>query len=472
MERDTYNNPLITRYASKEMASIFSDNFKYRTWRKLWLALAKVQKELGICISGEQICDLEKNIDNIDYEFVKQVEEKKKHDVIAHIDAYAKTAPLASGIIHYGATSAFVTDNTDLIQIRDAGRLIYEKLLMLIKQLKDKAIKYKDLPILGFTHFQVAQPTTVGKRFCLWLYDLYEDACDLEKALKDLKFRGAKGTIGSMASYFEIFSRDLKKCLELDERIAKEFGFRGSFPVTGQVYPRKTDYKISSILSQIAQSMIKMSTDIRLLQHRGEVSEPFSPDQIGSSAMPYKQNPMRSERITGLARYLISKPVDFANVSSSQWLERSLDDSAIRRIIIPEAFLTADAIISLGTGIIKGIKVNEKVIYKNLTSYMPLLISEKLIARMVADNVPRQKAHHRIRDITIPLIEEGKIDQVPERLFNDELTGRYRDYIRQVSDPLLHTGASGHQVEEFINKSIIPLLEKSNISDHKYEHKI
>lgn len=474
MSRKVYSNPLITRYASKEMAGIFSDDFKYSTWRRLWLGLAEIQKELGISVSEGQLKDLSDNITNIDYDYIAEIEKKKKHDVMAHIDGFSRSAPSAAPIIHLGATSAFVTDNTDLIQIRKAGRLVFNKLLILIQHLKTKAKKYKGLPILGFTHFQPAQPTTVGKRFCLWLYDLYEDANDLEDFLSNLRFRGTKGTVGTMASYMEIFGLDEIKCLELDKRISERFGFRSVFPVIGQIYPRKSDYKISSILAQIAQSLIKMATDVRLLQHRREIMEPFSTSQVGSSAMPYKQNPMKCERITSLARYLLSKPLDFANIASNQWLERSLDDSAIRRILIPESFLTADAILTLASHVVSGLRVNEAVIGKNLREYMPLLMSEKLIARMVNDGIPRQDAHQKIRDITLKLIDNGCIDNIYENYFQDEILSRYKDFIIDNADPLKHTGTSESQVESFLEECINPLLlrYKDQLRVYDNEHEI
>lgn len=475
MNKDLYSNPLITRYSSREMASVFSDNYKYTTWRRLWIALAEAQKDLGLNITQEQINDLKENINNIDYDYINKVEKEKKHDVMAHIDGYAKTAEKAEGIIHLGATSAFITDNTDLIQIKEAGMILFRKLLVLMKILSEKALEYKELPILGFTHFQVAQPTTVGKRFSLWLYDLYEDAQDFICFIENLKFRGTKGTVGTMASYYEIFGASMEKCIELDKKLSESFGFISSFPVTGQVYPRKTDYKLSSILSQLAQSLMKMSTDMRLLQHRREIMEPFGSSQIGSSAMPYKQNPMKSERITSLGRYLLSKPLDFANISSNQWLERTLDDSALRRIIIPESFMTADAIISLAITIIKDIKINEKIIRKNLSSYMPLLLSEKLIARMVEDNISRQEAHHRIRDISIKYIEENNLDRLLDAYFQDNILIKYKDFILKITDPSQHIGTAPMQVVHFIEKSIYPFMDKYRkyySKEYKYEHEI
>ncbi len=474
MNRDEYTSPLISRYASGEMSRIFCDNFKYKTWRKLWIALAEAQKDLGINIGDEQIDELKKNIDNIDYDYVSKIEKEKKHDVMSHIEGYARYAPQGAGILHLGATSAFVTDNTDLIQIREAGRLILKKLLILIDNLSDKAMQYRDLPVLGFTHFQPAQPTTAGKRFCLWLYELFEDALEMEDFLKKLPFRSAKGTVGTMASYMEIFNNDEKKCMELDRKVAQSFGFEHTFPVTGQTYSRKTDYRLSAILSGIGQSLIKMATDIRLLQHRREVMEPFGASQVGSSAMPYKQNPMKCERITSLARYLLTKPVDFANIASGQWLERTLDDSALRRIIIPESFLTADAVLSLATVVIKGINVNERIISKNLSAYLPLMLSEKLIAVMARDGVSRQEAHSRIRDISLGLIEEMRLEEVLERFLEDEIIGRYKDFIKQICDPGLHTGLAGRQVEEFIKNSVKPMLDRyrDQLADAGYEHSI
>ncbi len=474
MNRDMYSNPLITRYASREMSKIFSDDFKYTTWRKLWIALAEIQKELGVNITEEQLKDLRLNLDKIDYDYVNEVEKQKKHDVMAHIEGYAKYAEEGSAIIHLGATSAFVTDNTDLIQIKEAGRLIFSKLLLVMQYLSKKAYEYRDFPILGFTHFQPAQPTTVGKRFSLWLYDMYEDALEMELFIDNLPFRGTKGTVGSMASYFELFNLDENKCFELDRRISRAFGFKETFPVTGQTYPRKTDYRLSSILSQIAQSFIKMATDIRLLQHRREIMEPFGSSQIGSSAMPYKQNPMKCERITSLARCLISKPVDFANIAANQWLERTLDDSAARRILIPESFMIADAVISLATEIIKGIKINEYNISKNLKTYMPLLISEKLIAEMVRNGIPRQDAHRKIRDISVRLIEQMNLEKIPDEFLKDEVLGKYKDFIAGVLDPEHHTGTCGIQVAKLIGNKIRPFLEKHNalLKEYEYDHSI
>ena len=370
--RNKYENPLTSRYASKEMSYIFSDDHKFQTFRNLWIALAKAEKELGLSISDQQIQDLERVKEEIDYQRVAEIEAQTRHDVMAHIKAYGELAPSAKGIIHWGATSCFVTDNTDLILMRDGLDLILKKLKVLIKQVRDFAMDYKDLPILAYTHYQPAQPTTLGKRASLWLYDLYMDYVEIQRRRDLLRLRGVKGTTGTQASFMELFE-DGDKVDQLEDLVVKAMGFDKAYEVTGQTYSRKVDQEILASISSLAQTMHKMTNDLRMMQHQKEVEEPYEKGQVGSSAMAYKRNPMRSERISSLAKYVIQAAGNGALVYATQWFERTLDDSANRRISIGESFLAMDAILDIAINVSQGLVVHEKMIEKNLKAELPFM---------------------------------------------------------------------------------------------------
>ncbi|MBE3592607.1 MAG: adenylosuccinate lyase [Thermoanaerobacter sp.] len=460
--RDTYQNPLITRYASKEMAQIFSDDEKFKTWRRLWVALAKSEKELGLNITDEQIKEMEENIDNINYEDAEKFERKFRHDVMAHIHAYGLLCPKAKPIIHLGATSAFVDDNTDIILMDRGLQLIEKKLLKAIKVLSEFALKYKDLPTLGYTHFQPAQLTTVGKRACLWIQDLILDLQDLRYRRQNMMLRGVKGTTGTQASFMELFDGDEEKVKELDRLVVEKMGYKKSFPVTGQTYTRKYDFMILSVLSGIAQSAHKFSNDIRLLQHLREIEEPFEEKQIGSSAMAYKRNPMRSERMAALSRYVIVTLLNSSITASNQWFERTLDDSANRRIVIPEMFLATDAILNLYINIASGLKVNEKVIVKNVKRELPFMATEKILMAAVKKGGDRQELHEAIRVYSLKAAEEvknGEDNRLLEYIKQDKRFGLSNEEILDLTDPRKFTGRSANQVKEFIEDHVRPLLD-------------
>ncbi len=458
-----YQNPLITRYSSKEMSHLFSDDNKFKLWRKCWIALAKSEKKLGLGITSEQIKELEANIDNIDYDLVKVIEKKTRHDVMSHVHAFGEIAPNAKPIIHLGATSAFVGGNTDLIIFESALKLVRTRLVSLIKNLSDFAMEHRDVPTLGFTHFQPAQPTTVGKRAALWLQDLLYDLNDLEYILSDYRIRGAKGTTGTQASYLELFDGDVEKVLELDKLVCEELGSYKPIHLSGQTYTRKLDYRITSVLSSIAQTMHKMTNDIRLLQHLKEVEEPFESGQIGSSAMAYKRNPMRSERIASLSRYVIVGSMNTAFTEITQWFERTLDDSANRRLSIPESFLAVDAILLIGINITNGLVVNKKIIEKHLLEELPFMMSENVIMHCVKKGGDRQNLHERIR---VHSMETGKVvkkeampNDLLERIAADEEFGVTMEELRELSDTSLYIGVSAKQVEDFVNNEIKPILD-------------
>ncbi len=379
MATNTYESPLNSRYASKEMQYIFSPDKKFSTWRKLWIALAESEQELGLDITDEQIAEMKEHIYDINYDVAKEREKQVRHDVMAHVYAYGQQCPKAAGIIHLGATSCYVGDNTDIIIMTEAMQLVKKKLVCLINELAKFAEKYKDLPTLAFTHFQPAQPTTVGKRASLWLQDLMMDLEDVDFALSRAKLLGCKGTTGTQASFMELFEGDHEKCKELDRKIAAKMGYESSFAVSGQTYPRKLDSQLLNTLSLIAQSAYKFSNDIRLLQHLKQIEEPFEKSQIGSSAMAYKRNPMRSERIGSLARYVIVDALNPAITASTQWFERTLDDSANKRISVPEAFLSIDAILSLYINVVDGLVVYDKVIYRHFMSEIPFMATENIM---------------------------------------------------------------------------------------------
>uniref|UniRef100_UPI0009A8242E adenylosuccinate lyase n=1 Tax=Maledivibacter halophilus TaxID=36842 RepID=UPI0009A8242E len=460
-----YENPLISRYASKEMLKLFSPDTKFKTWRKLWIALAEAEKELGLPISNEQIEELKKHQDNINYDVAKEMEKKTRHDVMSHVYAFGEQCPKARGIIHLGATSAFVGDNTDLIIMSKALNIVRNKLINCIDRLSKFAYKYKNVPTLGFTHFQPAQLTTVGKRATLWLMDLLLDLEDIEYLLSKMMLRGAKGTTGTQASYLKLFDGDHEKVKKLDQLVAKKLGFKKTFPVSGQTYSRKYDYRVLSTLSGIAQSLHKMTNDIRLLQHLKEIEEPFGKNQIGSSAMAYKRNPMRSERIASLARYVITNTQNPANTVATQWFERTLDDSANRRLSIPESFLCIDSILEITINISTGLVVYPKVIEKRIKEELPFMATENILMEAVKKGGDRQELHEKIRVHSMNagrvVKEEGKKNDLLERIAKDDAFNLTNDEINNLLDPMLFIGRSPQQVEEFIEDCIKPILEEN-----------
>ncbi|QEK12210.1 adenylosuccinate lyase [Crassaminicella thermophila] len=460
-----YENPLITRYASKEMAEIFSSDEKFKTWRKLWIALAESQKELGLEISDEQIDEMKKFCDNINYDVAIAREKETRHDVMSHVYAFGVQCPKAKPIIHLGATSAYVGDNTDIIIIKKAMTIIRKKTINLMNKLSKFAKEYKDLPTLGFTHFQPAQLTTVGKRATLWLMDLLMDFEDIENLLLNIKLRGVKGTTGTQASFLKLFDENHEKVKELDKLVAKKLGFDKTFPVTGQTYSRKLDYKVHSVLSGIAQSLHKMTNDIRLLQHLKEVEEPFEANQIGSSAMAYKRNPMRSERVASLARYVIASSMNTAMTTSTQWFERTLDDSANKRISIPEAFLAVDAILDICINISSGLVVYEKVIQQHVMNELPFMATENILMEAVKRGGDRQELHEKIRvhsmEAAKVVKQEGKANDLLIRIANDETFGLSKEDINNLTNPKLFIGRASEQVSEFIEAHIDPIIESN-----------
>ncbi|MDI3310832.1 MAG: adenylosuccinate lyase [Thermoanaerobacterium sp.] len=463
-----YENPLITRYASKEMSQIFSDDEKFKTWRKLWIALAKSEKELGLNITDEQIEEMEKHVEDINYEDAKKFEKELRHDVMAHIRAYGLQCPKAKPIIHLGATSAFVDDNTDIILMYRGFQIIRKKLLKLIEILSDFALKYKDVPTLGFTHFQPAQLTTVGKRAALWIQDLVFDYEDLEYRLKNIKLRGVKGTTGTQASFMELFNGDEEKVKLLDKLVVEKMGFNKSFDVTGQTYTRKYDFLLLSVLSEIAQSAHKFSNDIRLLQHLKEIEEPFEEKQVGSSAMAYKRNPMRCERMAALSRYVITALLNSSITSSSQWFERTLDDSANRRIVIPEMFLATDAILNLYLNVASGLKVNTKIINKHVMNELPFMATEAILMECVIKGGDRQELHEVIRENSLKaqeIIKDGGENQLLNLLKEDKRITLSDIEIDNIINPIKFTGRAINQTVEYIENVIKPLLEANHIED-------
>ena len=472
---DIYKNPLITRYASKEMASIFSDDEKFKTWRKLWVALAKSEKELGLDISDEQIKEMEENIDNINYDDAKRFEKEFRHDVMAHIHAYGILCPKAKPIIHLGATSAFVDDNTDLILMDKAFKIVQKKILKLIDLLSNFAIEYKDIPTLSFTHFQPAQLTTVGKRTCLWIQDLILDLKDLKFRLDNITLRGVKGTTGTQASFMELFNGNEEKVKLLDKLVVEKMGYKNSFDVTGQTYTRKYDFMLLSVLSGIAQSAHKFSNDLRLLQHLREIEEPFEQNQIGSSAMAYKRNPMRSERIASLSRYVIVTLLNTSITSSAQWFERTLDDSANRRIVIPEMFLAVDAILNLYINIVSGLNVNRKIIKKHILEEIPFMATESILMESVLKGGDRQELHELIRKYSIKAandVKDGKENKLLYYISEDKEFKLSKEELNNLIDPLKFTGRAVSQTLEYINNVVKPLLKEFNYKEEDLEIKI
>lgn len=463
---DAYVSPLCQRYASKKMQYIFSPDFKFGTWRRLWVALAKAEKSLGIDITDEQIAQMQSKVDDIDYDYAAAREKEVRHDVMAHILTFGYQCPKAKPVIHLGATSCFVGDNTDIIQMRDALLLIRGELLACIKAVRNFAVAHKGLATLAYTHFQAAQPTTVGKRATLWLQDLVSDLDNLDFQLSRLRLLGCKGTTGTAASFMELFGGDDEKVKALDKSIAEQTGFVGTYEVSGQTYSRKVDYNVMSVLCGIAQSATKFSNDIRLLSHLKEVEEPFESGQIGSSAMAYKRNPMRSERMASLARYVLCDSLNPAITASAQWFERTLDDSANRRIAIPEAFLAVDAILALYDNIISGLTLYPRIIAKNLDNEIPFMATENILMYCVTHKGgDRQVLHEAIRRHSVDAAKAVKLDgadnDLLQRIQNDPIFKLTKEEIDEILDVKSFTGRAEKQVEEYVSEVVDPLLEKN-----------
>ena len=458
-----YENPLNNRYASEEILRIFSSDFKFSTWRKLWTALAEAEQELGLNITDEQIEEMRSKINDIDYDLAAAYEKKLCHDVMAHVHAYGDQCPTARPIIHLGATSAYVGDNTDVIQYTEGLRHIRKLLINLIAQLSQFAMEYKDMPALGFTHFQPAQLTTVGKRAGLWIQDLMSDLEDLDYVLSTVKLRGAKGTTGTQASFMDLFDNDSAKVAQLDHKVAEKMGYDSCYDLTGQTYPRKFDSRVINVLSGIAQTLCKFATDIRLLQHLKEIEEPFEKSQIGSSAMAYKRNPMRSERICSLARYVIADAVNPAFTAATQWFERTLDDSANKRISIPEAFLATDAILTIAINVTEGLVVYDKVIESRIMSELPFMATENIIMEGVKHGGDRQDLHEKIRVLSMQAGENVKVsglkNNLLELIIEDGSFGITEDDISRIMNPELYIGRAPQQVEEYITNVVNPMLD-------------
>lgn len=462
---DRYQSPLSERYASKEMQYIFSPEKKFKTWRKLWIALAETEKELGLPITDEQIEELKAHQDDINFEAAKEREKLVRHDVMSHVYAYGLQCPKAKGIIHLGATSCYVGDNTDLILMTEALQLVRKKLLNVMSELASFADKYKNQPTLAFTHFQPAQPTTVGKRATLWLLDLTLDLEDLDHVIGSMKLLGSKGTTGTQASFLELFDGDHEKCRKADQMIAEKMGFKECYPVSGQTYSRKIDSRILGVLAGIAQSAHKFSNDIRLLQHLKEVEEPFEKNQIGSSAMAYKRNPMRSERMASLANYVMSDMMNPMLVASTQWFERTLDDSANKRLSIPEGFLAVDGILDLYLNVVDGLVVYPKVIEKRLMSELPFMATENIMMDAVKAGGDRQELHERIRELSMEagrnVKVEGKDNNLLELIAADPSFNLSLEELQKTMDPMRYVGRAPQQVEEFLNEVIRPILKEN-----------
>ena len=474
MSKDCYESPLSSRYASKEMKYIFSPDMKFRTWRKLWIALAESEMELGLPITQEQIDELKANADNINYEVAEAREKLVRHDVMSHVYAYGQQCPNAKGIIHLGATSCYVGDNTDVIIMTEGLKLVRNKLVTVIRELAKFADKYKDLPTLAFTHFQPAQPTTVGKRASLWLQELLMDLEDVEYQLSKAKLLGCKGTTGTQASFLELFEGDHEKCKELDRRIAKKMGYSACFAVSGQTYSRKLDTQVLNVLSGIAQSAAKFSNDIRLLQHLKEVEEPFEKNQIGSSAMAYKRNPMRSERIGSLSRYVMVDVLNGAFTTATQWFERTLDDSANKRLSIPEAFLAIDGILNLYANVTDGLVVYPKVIEQRLRKELPFMATENIMMDAVKRGGDRQELHEKIRQHSMAasrvVKEEGGENDLLERIANDKSFGVTLEELEAILQPSKYVGRAPQQTTDFLNEVVYPAIAPyENIEDEKAE---
>lgn len=463
--KQQYQSPLNTRYASKEMSHLFSQEFKFQTWRKLWIALAEAEKELGLSITQEQIEEMKAHQYDINYEVAEAREKEVRHDVMSHVYAFGKQAPKAEPIIHLGATSCYVGDNTDIIIMTEAMKLIRKKLINVINELSKFALEYKDMPTLGYTHFQPAQTTTVGKRATLWLQDLVMDLEDIEFQISKAKLLGSKGTTGTQASFLELFDGDKQKVKQLDDIIVNKMGYTDYFKVSGQTYPRKLDSQILNVLSSIAQSAFKFSNDIRLLQHLKEIEEPFEKSQIGSSAMAYKRNPMRSERIASLSRYVIADAVNPAITASTQWFERTLDDSANKRISVPEAFLCVDAILTLYRNVVDGLVVYPKVIRKHLNDELPFMATENIMMDAVKKGGNRQELHERIRVHSMEAGKmvkmEGKQNDLLKRIANDDMFGLTMEELEAIMIPENFVGIAPEQTEYYIKNFVQPILQKN-----------
>ena len=460
---ENYQSPLAGRYASREMRFLFSSQKKFRTWRELWIALAEGEAELGLGISEEQLEELRNNIDPIDFAAAAEYEKKLRHDVMSHVHAWGDACPKARGILHLGATSCYVTDNTDVILLREGVRLLRRQLVSVIAELKAFALEWRELPTLGFTHYQPAQATTVGKRATLWIQDLIDDLADLDHAETMIRFRGVKGTTGTQASFLELFDGDHDAVRALDLKVAAKMGFERRFAVTGQTYPRQLDFRVCQALSSIAQSAHKFATDLRLLSNRKELEEPFESNQIGSSAMPWKRNPMRSERICSLARLVMSHLDNTAQTAANQWLERTLDDSANRRIVLSEMFLATDAILNLFINVASGLVVYPSVVRKNLMAELPFLASEALMMEAVKAGADRQDVHEVVRQASFAAakcIKEGGDNDLSERLKQSELLGPVAGRIDEILEPSRYVGRAPEQVLEFVEDEVDPVLDR------------
>ena len=465
MSHDRYVSPLSERYASREMQYIFSPDMKFRTWRRLWIALAETEKELGLPITDEQIEELKSHADDINYDVAKEREKLVRHDVMSHVYAYGQQCPKAKGIIHLGATSCYVGDNTDIIIMSEALKLFRRKIVNVISELADFADRYKDLPTLAFTHFQPAQPTTVGKRATLWLQEFMMDLEDLEYVLGSLKLLGSKGTTGTQASFLELFDGDQETIDKIDPMIARKMGFDACYPVSGQTYSRKVDTRVLNVLAGIAASAHKMSNDIRLLQHLKEVEEPFEKNQIGSSAMAYKRNPMRSERIASLSRYVMVDALNPAITSATQWFERTLDDSANKRLSVPEGFLAIDGILDLCLNVVDGLVVYPKVIEKHLMAELPFMATENIMMDAVKAGGDRQELHERIRELSMEagknVKEKGQENNLLELIAADPAFGLSLDELKRTMDPAKYTGRASVQVDRYLTDIVRPMLEEN-----------
>ncbi len=464
MSTDRYVSPLSERYASKEMQYIFSPDKKFRTWRRLWIALAETEKELGLSITQEQIDELKAHQDDINYDVARAREKEVRHDVMSHVYAYGCQCPKAKGIIHLGATSCYVGDNTDIIIMTEALKLVHKKLVNVLNELAAFAEKYKDLPTLAFTHFQPAQPTTVGKRATLWMQEFCLDLEDLEYVISNMKLLGSKGTTGTQASFKELFEGDEEKLNRIDPMIAEKMGFKECYPVSGQTYSRKVDTRVLNVLAGIAASAHKMSNDIRLLQHLKEVEEPFEKSQIGSSAMAYKRNPMRSERIASLSRYVIVDALNPAITSATQWFERTLDDSANKRLSIPEGFLAIDGILDLCLNVVDGLVVYPKVIHKHLMAELPFMATENIMMDAVKAGGDRQELHERIRELSMEAGKNvkagGEENNLLELIAADPAFGLSLEDLKKTMDPSRYVGRAPEQVDAFLGQVVKPILEK------------
>ena len=463
MSYDRYVSPLSERYASKEMQYVFSPDKKFKTWRRLWIALAETEKELGLSITQEQIDELKAHAEDINYEVAKEREKVVRHDVMSHVYAYGQQCPKAKGIIHLGATSCYVGDNTDIIVMSEALEIVRKKLINVIAELAKFADNYKNQPTLAFTHFQPAQPTTVGKRATLWMQEFLMDLQDLEYVKSTLKLLGSKGTTGTQASFLELFDGDQEKIDQIDPMIAKKLGFEACYPVSGQTYSRKVDTRVLNVLAGIAASAHKFSNDIRLLQHLKEVEEPFEKTQIGSSAMAYKRNPMRSERIASLSRYVMIDALNPAITSATQWFERTLDDSANKRLSVPEGFLAIDGILDLCLNVVDGLVVYPKVIEKRLMSELPFMATENIMMDAVKAGGDRQELHERIRELSMEagrnVKEKGLDNNLLDLIAADPAFGLNEEELKKTMDPAKYVGRAPLQVENFLKKVVDPVLE-------------